>query len=258
MIKAHIESFNPTVSHYRRVHEPKRRYLPSDITITFMHPNFREKFPEMSCGYETYRSVVKDMRISFTKLGEEECETCLKFNVTTHDHSQQAHSDSTQAQASLEEVFTNIPTVQDIAIQSENPSNGEERHNNEILQNQDDSHALASNSADHEVTIQLEGPTNEDTQNKEKRAIKCNLCEEFQEHKKRVKNAREHYQRDAERQENDTSIRSVDLQKVIMLPRMPGCKSACFTKRIIAFHLTFAYLGKGRGKRNISFSGTKV
>ena len=35
-------------------------------------------------------------------------------------------------------------------------------------------------------------------------------------------------------------VRSVDLQKVIMLPRLPGVKSVCFTKRIIAFHLTFA------------------
>jgi len=37
----HIESFNPTISHYRREHAPNVRYLPSDVTIIFMHQNFR-------------------------------------------------------------------------------------------------------------------------------------------------------------------------------------------------------------------------
>lgn len=40
VINDHIESFQPTVSHYRREHAPKTRYLPSDITIKFMHEDF--------------------------------------------------------------------------------------------------------------------------------------------------------------------------------------------------------------------------
>ena len=36
---------------------------------------------------------------------------------------------------------------------------------------------------------------------------------------------------------------SVDLQKVIMIPRLPGVKSVVFTERIIAYNLTFAPLG---------------
>jgi len=56
---------------------------------------------------------------------------------------------------------------------------------------------------------------------------------------------------------DDTSVRSVDLQKVIMLPRMPGMKTAAFTKRIIAFHETFALMGSTKKneftrKKNIS------
>lgn len=55
---------------------------------------------------------------------------------------------------------------------------------------------------------------------------------------------------DAEKQEEvDTVIRSVDLQKVIMLPRMPGVKTAVFTRRITAFHETFAMVGKMSTKR---------
>ena len=41
----------------------------------------------------------------------------------------------------------------------------------------------------------------------------------------------------------DWSVCSVDLQKVIMLPRMPGNKTAIIIKRIVAYHETFAPLG---------------
>ena len=41
----------------------------------------------------------------------------------------------------------------------------------------------------------------------------------------------------------NTSFFSVDLQKVIMLPKLPGVKTVVFTKRIIAYNLTFAPLG---------------
>lgn len=40
----------------------------------------------------------------------------------------------------------------------------------------------------------------------------------------------------------DHSYRSVDMQKVIMLPSLPGIKTAIFTKRLVAFHETFAPL----------------
>ncbi|CAH1108336.1 unnamed protein product [Psylliodes chrysocephalus] len=36
IFKDHINSFNPQVSHYKLVHAPSRRYLPSDISITDM------------------------------------------------------------------------------------------------------------------------------------------------------------------------------------------------------------------------------
>lgn len=59
------------------------------------------------------------------------------------------------------------------------------------------------------------------------------------------------YQADAE---NDwpegISVRSVDLHKVIMLPRMPRLKASIFTKRIVAFHETFASVGKKKNKKN--------
>ncbi|KAL4148233.1 hypothetical protein QTP88_002514 [Uroleucon formosanum] len=83
----HIESFNPTISHYRREHAPNVRYLPSDVTISLMHQHFIEKFPESDrnyISYEYYRCKVKEKNISFAQLGHEECELCESFNFHEH------------------------------------------------------------------------------------------------------------------------------------------------------------------------------
>lgn len=43
-IVEHIESFRPSISHYRREHAPQRKYLPSDISKSKMHKHFMEKY----------------------------------------------------------------------------------------------------------------------------------------------------------------------------------------------------------------------
>ena len=68
----------------------------------------------------------------------------------------------------------------------------------------------------------------------------CEGCKSQNRHDELKRLAREAYQSDAKEVIAGTVVRSVDLQKVIMLPAMPGIKSVCFTKRIIAFHQTFA------------------
>lgn len=45
---------------------------------------------------------------------------------------------------------------------------------------------------------------------------------------------------------------SVDLQKVVMLPRMPGVKSPVFTRRLTAYHETFAAVGKKNRRKTLS------
>jgi hypothetical protein len=86
ILREHIMSYKPSVSHYRRVHAPNRLYLPSDLTITSMHSDFAEKNPLTPCSYDVYRSFVKDMNISFAKLGHEECEQCEHFKQHDKDH----------------------------------------------------------------------------------------------------------------------------------------------------------------------------
>jgi len=70
----------------------------------------------------------------------------------------------------------------------------------------------------------------------------------------RAREARANYKQ--EEQSEESTVRSVDLQKDIMLPRIKGCKTVLFTKRLVVFHETFAIVGsesKQKTKRkNIS------
>ncbi|CAG9773506.1 unnamed protein product [Ceutorhynchus assimilis] len=80
LIEQHVESFGPTISHYRREHAPLRKYLPSDITIRAMHKNFLHQH-QVNISYELYRKVVARMNISFSNLGHEECFVCESFRI---------------------------------------------------------------------------------------------------------------------------------------------------------------------------------
>ena len=55
---------------------PLRRYLPPELTVKEIHNFFKEANPSTKVGYESYRRIFKKQNISFTKLGEEECEVC--------------------------------------------------------------------------------------------------------------------------------------------------------------------------------------
>lgn len=112
--------------------------------MKMMHEDFVEK--GNACSYEAYRKVVREKKISFAKLGEEECEICL-----VHAEHEKTHTEK-----------------------------------------QD-----------------------------------CPECQSWRNHKQSALQSRLSYKEDEETSWPDnTSVRSVDLQKVIMLPRMPGVKSS--------------------------------
>lgn len=157
LIEDHIESFNPTISHYRREHAPNVRYLPSDITVTLMHQLFLEKYPEpqYTISYDYYRNQVSKKNISFTVLGHEECEVCESLKI--HEHS------------------------------------------------------------------------------KDNLVNDCEICQTYFVHKEKADVARALYQEHAKKEFDEKSIYvTVDLQKVIMLPRVDTFKKVLFTKRIVA------------------------
>ena len=77
--------------------------------------------------------------------------------------------------------------------------------------------------------------------------IPCNLCDSYKKHIEMAKTGREFYRLDREvNDDEDTIYLSSDMQKVIMLPRMPGFKTAVFQGRLTTYHQTFSPLGKGK------------
>lgn len=95
----HINSFNPSISHYRREHAPNRKYLPSDINIKLMHSDYMKKFPGMNVSYELYRQQVAAMNISFAVLGHEECWQCETFDL----HSKESKHDKKKIASDCED-----------------------------------------------------------------------------------------------------------------------------------------------------------
>jgi len=59
LINEHIESFHPTISHYRREHAPNVRYLPSDVNIVMIYQDFIIKHPNQNISYKLYRCKLK-------------------------------------------------------------------------------------------------------------------------------------------------------------------------------------------------------
>ena len=76
----------------------------------------------------------------------------------------------------------------------------------------------------------------------------CTLCKSWQQHIDDARIGRERFRLDSENNsyDNNEAHFSVDIQKVIMLPRLPGNKTAVFTKRLDLFHETFAPLRRSK------------
>ena len=74
----HIESYHPAISHYRREHAPLRRYLPTNLSVQVLLNDFNEK-AENHVSYSGYWRIFRKQNVSFTKLGEEECEACESY-----------------------------------------------------------------------------------------------------------------------------------------------------------------------------------
>lgn len=55
-----------------------------------MYNDFKEKFPTFSCSYDLYRTEVKKLNISFTKLGNEDCEKCEEYSFHNVSYTKQS------------------------------------------------------------------------------------------------------------------------------------------------------------------------
>ncbi|CAH0550782.1 unnamed protein product [Brassicogethes aeneus] len=81
LMKKHVESFGPTISHYQRAHAPNKKYLPSDITIIDMHKDFIAKIPGIKCSYytETFEACLSESRLK--NGGRVGCQSALAKNA---------------------------------------------------------------------------------------------------------------------------------------------------------------------------------
>ncbi|GFS04392.1 CAI-1 autoinducer sensor kinase/phosphatase CqsS [Elysia marginata] len=79
----------------------------------------------------------------------------------------------------------------------------------------------------------------------------CDPCTIQLQHKTNYTSSRIHYKKGAEEdpEEGTTIYVAADMQKVIMLPSMPGVKSCVFVNRLVAYHETFAPLGDQHKKK---------
>lgn len=99
IIVEHIMKFQPCVQHYRREHAPHRLYIPTDVNITLMHNDYLESHSDLPCSNELNRSVISDMKISFTKLDHEECGKCEIFQQHNLNHAKNPEDTCNECQA---------------------------------------------------------------------------------------------------------------------------------------------------------------
>ena len=72
----------------------------------------------------------------------------------------------------------------------------------------------------------------------------CKICIDQNTHINRVIKARDDYTKDKKMlTDKDTIYLSSDMQKVILLPRMPGYKQCQFTSRLVTINQTFSPIG---------------
>lgn len=75
-IQEHVERFRPQISHHRREDAPCVRYLEPELSVKILYDDFTENSAVKDrCGYDLYRRTLKEMHISFARLGKEDCST---------------------------------------------------------------------------------------------------------------------------------------------------------------------------------------
>lgn len=150
-IVAHINSFNPIVSHYNLMHSPNRRYLPPELTIKYLWKDYVQQNQKIS--YDVYRKIFDKQNIGFCRPSQDECENCLKNKIHLTEEKGECSKDM------------------------------------------------------------------------------CEICVSFKTHQERYRNARKEYCSDKERElTKSEKIYSVDMQKVLLLPKM-STKMSFFTSR---------------------------
>ena len=208
IIRCHIQSFNPCISHYRREHAPNRLYLPPELTAADMHTDYEDeckKDGRKSVTYQRYCKEIGKMNISFAKTGDEKCEDCEEHNMH------------------MKEFEMSVEKEPD------------------TMENEDeDSERLKKNFKNKKEAIQKRN-TRKDRYCSDD---ECEKCISFRVHREAYVLTRKTYETDAADNKKNSKTKQVlyvscDMQKVILLPRLPGYKLSLFTKRVVTINQTF-------------------
>lgn len=92
LVDNHIRSFPARKSHYSLRHNPDKRYLPEDLSVTKMHSLFLEQY-HINVPYKIYWGVLKKYNISFGYPRSDTCSYCdsmeLKIKTAMTDEQKQ-------------------------------------------------------------------------------------------------------------------------------------------------------------------------
>ena len=92
-IREHINSYQPSISHYSRKNAPNRRYLNPELSVKDMLENYNKKHLEMDqVSYTTYFSVFQQENIGFSRPSVDDCSICLSHDAHIEDDD---HNNST-------------------------------------------------------------------------------------------------------------------------------------------------------------------
>lgn len=69
------------------------------------------------------------------------------------------------------------------------------------------------------------------------------MCKQWKIHNEQAKVSRQEDEKDTKVDDKEYTCPSAGIQKIIMLPRMPGVKTCIFTRCLVMFQETFAPLG---------------
>ena len=224
-----------------------------------MYVDFKAKTTDR-VSYETYRRIVRGMNTSFAKLGEEECEMCEHHKH--HDCSREVvetqkkkrkiengkNSKITENDNEKGDEINEIDNEKGDEISEIDNEEGDEiseidnEKGDEISENENEkSDETKEKEKDDERNGHEEGSKGRDIEN----TIPCEDCKEHEIHLEKAAESRRMYRLDVENN-NDPShpIFSMDMQKVLMLPHLPGMKTALFTRRIIMINQSIVSVGE--------------
>ena len=88
VIRQHLNSNSPSISHCKRKNAPYKWYPYPELSLEEMHKNFSENKENVKIYYKTYCNVFISENIGFSRPWQGECEICLnyKHHIKDSDH----------------------------------------------------------------------------------------------------------------------------------------------------------------------------